>query len=459
MDAFVDERSAGDARAAESLSGRTGEEIPFQDERGASPVAEESVEARPRVRDREVVVGVAESGFGPLAPEEVERRIGDRPVSPPQLHPLGECVPRQPGRVREDYVDPLARQGRVVDRRFDHVAEHDWPVPVELTQQQRQRGTADAVRAASSALTDDPFVVLNGDALYDAPSLERLYSNGPAVGSYRVDDPTQYGVLDVAGDPDADSGARRVTGVIEKPPNPPSDLINTGAYVFPPAARSWLDVGESERGELELTDVLQRTCAEFEVTTVPFERWLDVGRPWELLEANEWKLAELSRDLAGEVHPDADLRGDVVVEAGATVDAGVVVEGSALVRSGAELGPNAYVRGATLLAEDVHVGNGVEVKNSVVMAGTNVPHLSYVGDSVLGREVNVGAGTQVANLRHDGEAVRFTVKGERVSTGRRKFGVVAGDGVRTGVNTSLNPGVRLSAGATTAPGESVTRDR
>ncbi|MFB6354700.1 MAG: glucose-1-phosphate thymidylyltransferase, partial [Halobacteriales archaeon] len=86
-------------------------------------------------------------------------------------------------------------------------------------------------------------------------------------------------------------------------------------------------------------------------------------------------------------------------------------------------------------------------------------HLSYVGDSVLGREVNFGAGTQVANLRHDGEPVELTVKGERVSTGRRKFGVVLGDGAKTGIDTSLNAGVTLAAGATTGPGETVTRDR
>jgi bifunctional UDP-N-acetylglucosamine pyrophosphorylase/glucosamine-1-phosphate N-acetyltransferase len=73
--------------------------------------------------------------------------------------------------------------------------------------------------------------------------------------------------------------------------------------------------------------------------------------------------------------------------------------------------------------------------------------------------VNLGAGTQVANLRHDDGNVKQTVKGERVSTGRRKYGVVAGPGAKTGINTSLAPGVVLSAGATTAPGESVTRDR
>jgi bifunctional UDP-N-acetylglucosamine pyrophosphorylase/glucosamine-1-phosphate N-acetyltransferase len=159
------------------------------------------------------------------------------------------------------------------------------------------------------------------------------------------------------------------------------------------------------------------------------------------------------------VAEDADLRGSVVVEAGATVEPGVVIEGPALIRSGADVGPNAYIRGATLLDEGVHVGQSVELKNTVIRENTNVPHLSYVGDSVLGRNVNFGAGTTVANLRHDDADVKLTVKGERVSTGRRKFGVVVGDGAKTGIDSNLNAGVVLSTGATTGPGETVTRDR
>jgi bifunctional UDP-N-acetylglucosamine pyrophosphorylase/glucosamine-1-phosphate N-acetyltransferase len=89
------------------------------------------------------------------------------------------------------------------------------------------------------------------------------------------------------------------------------------------------------------------------------------------------------------------------------------------------------------------------------MTGTTVGHLSYVGDSVLGRDVNFGAGTTVANLRHDDADVQTQVRGEAVSTGRRKFGVVCGDGVKTGIQTSLNAGVVLPTDGRTAPGESV----
>jgi len=324
-------------------------------------------------------------------------------------------------------------------------------VPVSYAVQSEQLGTAHAVEQALPHLDGD-FVVLNGDDLYNRAAVEALFASTPAVGAFTVDDPRPYGVFSLEGD--------RVVDVVEKPDDPPSDRVNVGAYGFPAEATDWFDdVEMSERGEYEITDVVDRLLAERTVGAVPVERWLGVGRPWELLAANEWKLADLDRRVDGEVRGDAELRGTVVVEEGATVEPGVVIEGPALVRSGAEIGPNAYVRGATLVGEGCKVGHGVEVKNSVLMAGAAVPHLSYVGDSLLGPDVNLGAGTQVANLRHDDADVKQTVKGERVSTGRRKYGLVAGPGAKTGINTSLAPGVVLSAGATTEPGESVRRDR
>ncbi len=325
-------------------------------------------------------------------------------------------------------------------------------VPVSIAVQRQQRGTADAVRAARERL-DGPFVVLNGDNIYDPEGIAALFDSAPAVAAIEVEDPRNYGVVSTTPD------GSRVTGIVEKPADPPSNLANAGAYAFPERALEWLDVGESERGEHEITDVLAEAIESTAVAPITLTRWLDVGRPWELLAANEWRIGELDRRVDGEVCGDAELRGDVVVESGATVDTGVVIEGPAIVRSGADIGPNAYVRGATLVGEDCHVGHGVELKNSVLMSGTNVPHLSYVGDSLLGPEVNLGAGTQIANLRHDGRDVRQTVKGDRVSTGRRKYGAVVGPGAKTAINTSLAPGIVLGAGARTSPGESVTRDR
>ncbi len=323
--------------------------------------------------------------------------------------------------------------------------------PVSYAVQREQAGTAHAVSVAREHI-DGPFAVLNGDNLYDPAAIERLFETCPAVCAVEVENPRQYGVLST----DADG---TIDHIVEKPADPPTNLANAGAYAFPGVARDWLDVARSERGEREITDVLARVIDEFAVTPVTTARWMDVGRPWELLEANEWKLGDLERRIDGTVSDAANLEGSVVVEDGATVKPGAVVEGPVLIRSGATVGPNAYVRGATLLGEGASVGNAVEIKNSVLSPGATVNHLSYVGDSVLGRDVNFGAGTTVANLRHDGGDVRFSVKGDRVSTGRRKFGVVVGDGVKTGINSSLTPGLKLTAGATTTPGEVVDRDR
>ena len=373
-----------------------------------------------------------------------------KPMLPVADRPL--CAHTADAAVEAGASELIFVVGYEADAVREHFDDAYRGVPVSFAVQREQRGTADAVRAARDHL-DGPFAVLNGDNLYDPGGIAALFDSAPAVAAVEVEDPRSYGVLSTtpAGD--------RAIGIVEKPDDPPSNLANAGAYGFPEAAIEWLDVPESERGEHEITDVLARVIETTSVTPVTLSKWLDVGRPWELLAANEWKIDESDRRIDGEVRGDADLRGPVVVEAGATVDHGVVIEGPAIVRSGAEVGPNAYIRGTTLIGEGCHVGHGVEIKNSVLMAGSAVPHLSYVGDSLLGPDVNVGAGTQVANLRHDGADVRQTVKGERVSTGRRKYGVVAGPGAKTGVNTSLAPGVVLSAGARTGPGESVTRDR
>ena len=80
------------------------------------------------------------------------------------------------------------------------------------------------------------------------------------------------------------------------------------------------------------------------------------------------------------------------------------------------------------------------------MDGTNVNHLSYVGDSVIGVNCNLGAGTNLANLRFDDQHVKVTVKGKKVDSGLRKLGAIFGDGVKTGINTSVNPGVKIGNG-------------
>lgn len=336
----------------------------------------------------------------------------------------------------------------------DRIGEQYAGRPVEYVTQTQRLGTAHAIEQARGIVSGS-FLALNGDVIVDGSILERLAAaDGHALAVTGVENPTEYGVVETA------EGS--VRALHEKPEEPPSDRINVGLYAFEASIFEAIDrIEPSSRGEYEITDAIDLLIADGEiVSAIDYDgTWLDVGRPWELLEATEVVLSDLEGRIDGHVEDGADVHGPVLVEEGARVRSGSYVEGPVLIRSGADVGPNAYVRGASVLGPDTRVGNAVEVKNSIVMEGTAVPHLSYVGDSILGAEVNFGAGTTVANLRHDDEPVRMTIGDERVDSGRRKLGVIVGDGTKTGIDTSLNAGVKLGVEARTKPGEVVTRDR
>lgn len=125
---------------------------------------------------------------------------------------------------------------------------------------------------------------------------------------------------------------------------------------------------------------------------------------------------------------------------------GSYVEGPVYISKGCDIGPNCYIRPSTCLGEGVRIGSSVEVKNSIVMRRTAIPHHNYVGDSIIGERCNFGAGTKVANLRFDDRTVRVTTKGQMLSSGRRKLGVVMGDDVKTGINAMIEPGTVIWEG-------------
>ena len=94
----------------------------------------------------------------------------------------------------------------------------------------------------------------------------------------------------------------------------------------------------------------------------------------------------------------------------------------------------------------------MEVKNSIIMAGTHIPHHNYVGDSMIGERCNFGAGTKVANLRFDDRTVKVTFKGQLIDSGRRKLGVIMGDDVKTGINAMIDAGTIIFENSVIGPG-------
>ena len=128
------------------------------------------------------------------------------------------------------------------------------------------------------------------------------------------------------------------------------------------------------------------------------------------------------------------------------------INGPVYIAKGCDIGPNCFIRPGCCFGPNVRIGASVEVKNSIVMAETNLPHHNYVGDSVIGERCNLGAGTKVANLRFDDQNVRVSFKGGLIDSGRRKLGVIMGDDVKTGINAMIDAGTIIWERSVIGPG-------
>ena len=152
------------------------------------------------------------------------------------------------------------------------------------------------------------------------------------------------------------------------------------------------------------------------------------------------KSIKLKKQKTATIEKYAVIKGPVHVGKNSVIRSGAYIEGPVFIGDDCVIGPNCYIRPHTVIMDSCKIGNAVEVKNSIIMSGTHIGHLSYLGDSIIGENCNFGAGTKVANLRFDDHEVKIEVKNNMVNSGRRKFGCIMGDNVKTGINVSIMPG-------------------
>jgi bifunctional UDP-N-acetylglucosamine pyrophosphorylase/glucosamine-1-phosphate N-acetyltransferase len=318
------------------------------------------------------------------------------------------------------------------------------PVKLQYAVQKEALGTASALSVVESMIEDDRFLVLYGDLLVDGAAvsifLEEASGGDTLVAAVRAKDLQRFGVLEMKND--------EIARIVEKPMRKaPNALANAGIYVFSRSIfKAIKHVKRSFRGEFELIDAINWLIKGGErvvAVEIPQEGWMDVGHPWDLLKANERVLKRTKLELKGEVEGGAVIKGEVGIAEKTKILSGAYIEGPTSIGENCIIGPNCYIRPYTSIGDGVRVGNACEVKNSIIMGGTKIAHLSYVADSVIGFNCNFGAGTIIANLRFDDETVKVNVQGKEVDSGLRKLGAFIGDGVKTGVGSSLMPGVKV----------------
>jgi len=334
---------------------------------------------------------------------------------------------------------------------------------VHWVEQAEQLGTGHAVEQAMPGVEDGGTVlVLYGDVPLvrreTASRMATVGADGLALLTVRMDDPTGYGriVRDDAGkvtriveEKDADEDERAITEV------------NTGLLAAPAAKlRSWLSRldNSNAQGEFYLTDVVGLAVSDgVPVSTVKagdIEEVMGVNDKLQLAEAEaalrRRRVEELMKQGATVADPDRlDVRGKVTCGQDVFLDVGVVLEGTITLGDGARIGPYCVIRDChigeaavihphsvleeaqvgeacsvgpfarlrpgTRMAVRSKVGNFVEVKNTELGEGSKANHLSYVGDSTVGKDVNIGAGTITCN--YDGANKHRTVIGDRAFIG------------------------------------------
>ncbi len=360
---------------------------------------------------------------------------------------------------------------------------------IYFAKQEPQLGTGHAVMQAVPHLQDDvPTLILYGDVpLTTRDSLQQLLDSAGhdklAILTVELMDPTGYGrivrqqgsIVGIVEQKDATEEQRAIREV------------NTGIMVVPtPKLKKWLNTLSNDNAQKEyyLTDIVARAVAD-DVQVVSAQP----SAVWETLGVNsKVQLAELERihqrniadalleqgvtladpmriDVRGRLSCGRDVsidvgcvfEGKVELEDGVTIGAHCVIKNAriakganikpfchiedAVIGAMSMIGPYARLRPGTELAEDVHIGNFVEVKNSQIAANSKANHLAYVGDATVGSRVNIGAGTITCNY-----------------DGANKFRTVIEDDVFIGSDTQLVAPVRVGKGATIGAGTTLTKD-
>lgn len=317
-----------------------------------------------------------------------------------------------------------------------------WDVRIDYITQRKQLGTAHALRMVEG-FVEDKFLLANGDVLVKGRDIKKVSaSDNTTLSLIKVEDPKDLGVVEIVGD--------KIGGIYEKVVSRPSNLVNAGVYLLTGEIFSALaKTQRSPRGEYELTDSLQLLLDEDRaISWVKIDYWLDMSHPWDLLTANESLMAGIEQQNLGVIEENVVMKGPVSIEKGTMVRANSYLIGPVVIGENCEIGPNCYIRPSTAIGDNCHLGSAVEVKNSIVMQDSKIPHHNYIGDSIIGEECNFGAGTKIANLRLDRKDIAIA----SMETKRHKFGAIIGDGVQTGINANINVGSLIGDHTHIGPG-------
>lgn len=327
--------------------------------------------------------------------------------------------------------------------------DYKW-TKITYIEQNNEKWTGAAIRGIT--IKKDEILILNGDSIFDKKDLENIihFSWYWALVK-RVEDPSKYWVY-------KQNSQWLATEIIEKPEIFVWDLANIWVYKF---NEEIIEISKniplSKRWEYEITDSINDFLKKdnFHLLEVS-GAFIDVWYPWDILTANKHFLDRLEESkIDGTIESGVTIKWKIILEAWAILKSGTYIEGNVYIGKNTSIWPNTYLRWSTVIGENCHIWNAVEIKNSSIWNKTNVAHLSYIWDSIIWNNVNIGGWLITANLRHDKRDIQVMVRWKLVNSHLYKLWVIIWDNTKTGIKTMTYPWRIIQNDSFTIPWEIV----
>ncbi len=293
--------------------------------------------------------------------------------------------------IRDAGIDDI---GIVVGDTAKEIKEHvgtgrRWGVKITYIQQDDPLGLAHAVKVSQDFLGNERFVMFLGDNVIEGgiSELIREFKDSDyncQIVLTPVDNPSRYGVAEL--DPDT----RRIIRLVEKPRDPPGNLVLVGIYMFDEHVWEAVDsITPSWRGELEITDAIQYLVDQGYNVHPYIHRgwWIDTGEAGEMLEANDLVLDEIVPRLEGYVDRDSQVNGKVTIQKGAEI-VNSRIRGPAIIGEDTRI-VNSYIGPFTSIYHHVLVQDS-EIEHSMVLEHSEILDIPYrIEDSLIGRHSRI----------------------------------------------------------------------
>lgn len=355
-----------------------------------------------------------------------------KPLIPIWNRPLLEHQLRQLHGLVEEVLLVVGYRREQIEAHFGH--EHTG-LRIRYVEQERQRGTADAVASARRFVTGRTLV-LNGDDFYHRDDLGALLNGGRGLLVTEAPDPQNRAVVTIVDD--------AIENIVEKPSSAPSGaLCSVGGYCIERADLHLLDgLSASPRGELELPDFILAIIRGARVRPQVIRRvWLPLTYAWDVLGTMTYIWKDPLRveliELTAEDPAELDKRDDIAF------GRGVGVEGPLWLGAGVRVGDGARLRGPLVLGNGTEVGRNATLERVVTFQDARVGEGALVRDSVLGAGARVGRDARLDSRR--GSELVVEIQGKQVTPEIDRLGTIAGDGAVVDDGSVVPAGTLLPA--------------